>query len=84
MRKLTLISLLFAGLLINGCQKELKDDNSTEGTFTALTYNVAGLPDGINPDQHPLVNTPKISPRLNNYDVVNVREDFYYQDVYHL
>ncbi len=56
------------------------DDTSTttgaSGTFTSLTYNVAGLPQGINPDQFPERNTPIISPLLNPYDVVVVQEDF--------
>ena len=46
------------------------------GTFTSLTYNVAGLPQGINPDQSPELHQPLISPLLNPYDVVVVQEDF--------
>ena len=48
------------------------------GSFSALTYNVAGLPQGTNPDQFPAVNTVKISPLLNAYDLVLVQEDFSY------
>lgn len=48
------------------------------GSFAALSYNVAGLPQGTNPDQHPAVNTVKISPLLNPYDLVLVQEDFAY------
>jgi endonuclease/exonuclease/phosphatase family metal-dependent hydrolase len=52
------------------------------GTFTALTYNVAGLPQGINPDQMPEQHQPLISPLLNAYDVVLLQEDFgFYTDV---
>lgn len=50
----------------------------TSGSFTALTYNVAGLPDGLNDDQHPETNIPKISPKLNAYELVLVQEDFAY------
>jgi hypothetical protein len=50
----------------------------SEGEFDLLTYNVAGLPDGINDDQSPEVNIPKISPKLNAYDMVLVQEDFAY------
>lgn len=50
----------------------------TSGAFRALTYNVAGLPEGINEDQTPTVNIPKISPKLNAYDLVLVQEDFAY------
>ncbi len=48
------------------------------GSFVALTYNVAGLPDGLNDDQRPAVNIPKISPKLNAYELVLVQEDFVY------
>src|SRR5690606_27992207 len=42
---------------------------ATEGTFDALTYNVAGLPVGLSSSQ-PDINTPYISPLLNAYDLV--------------
>jgi Endonuclease/Exonuclease/phosphatase family len=47
----------------------------TSGTFTAITYNVAGLPDvlsGSNPD----VNTALIGPKLNAYDLVLLQESW--------
>ncbi|MET9630383.1 jacalin-like lectin [Lentzea sp. NPDC006480] len=47
------------------------------GTFEVLSYNVAGLPEGLS-SGHPAVNTPLISPRLAPYDVINVQEDFNY------
>lgn len=46
-------------------------------SFSVLTYNVAGLPDGISSGD-PEKNTPLISPRLAGYDVVAVQEDFNY------
>lgn len=45
------------------------------GTFTTLTYNVAGLPEGLS-GSNPSVNTPLISPLLNAYDLVLVQEDW--------
>jgi hypothetical protein len=45
------------------------------GTFSVLTYNVAGLPQEIstvNPQEH----IPLISPLLDDYDVVLTQEDF--------
>jgi endonuclease/exonuclease/phosphatase family metal-dependent hydrolase len=45
------------------------------GQLLALTYNVAGLPEGIS-GSHPLTNTPLISPRLNAYDLVLVQESW--------
>jgi len=50
---------------------------ATTGTFNVLTYNVAGLPEGLS-SGHPATNTPLISPRLAPYDIVNVQEDFNY------
>jgi endonuclease/exonuclease/phosphatase family metal-dependent hydrolase len=46
-------------------------------TFRVLTYNVAGLPEGIS-KSHPATNTPQISPKLNAFDLVVVQEDFAY------
>ncbi|MFE0256425.1 jacalin-like lectin [Streptomyces sp. NPDC059010] len=50
---------------------------ATTGTFNVLTYNVAGLPEGLS-SGNPERNTPLISPRLGAYDIVNVQEDFNY------
>jgi endonuclease/exonuclease/phosphatase family metal-dependent hydrolase len=45
------------------------------GEFLALSYNVAGLPEGLS-GSHPLTNTPIISSLLNAYDVVVVQESW--------
>jgi hypothetical protein len=45
------------------------------GTFTLLSYNVAGLPAQFSGSE-PAVNMPLISPKLNAYDVVLVQEDW--------
>ncbi|MFE9439984.1 jacalin-like lectin [Streptomyces sp. NPDC006602] len=50
---------------------------ATTGSFNVLTYNVAGLPEGLSSGS-PETNTPLISPRLASYDIVNVQEDFNY------
>ena len=44
-----------------------------------LTYNVAGLPLGLS-SSHPEVNSLLISPRLNEFDLVVVQEDFGFHD----
>lgn len=49
------------------------------GELHVLTYNVAGLPQGIS-GSNPEVNTPLISPLLNAHDLVLVQEDFYYHE----
>lgn len=46
---------------------------TVSGELLALTYNVAGLPEGIS-GSHPAVNTPQISPLLNGYDLVVAQE----------
>jgi len=48
---------------------------SGSGEFSLLSYNVAGLPAEIS-KEHPDVNIPKISPHLDDYDVVMTQEDF--------
>lgn len=53
---------------------------ATAGTFSVLTYNVAGLPEGIS-GSHPATNHPEISPRLNPFDLVGVQEDFAYHEL---
>jgi hypothetical protein len=45
------------------------------GELLALSYNVAGLPEGISGSE-PATNTPLISPRLNGYDLVLVQESW--------
>lgn len=70
-------------LAINvSCYKQKQyEDLPANGEISVLTYNVAGLPEGINSDQFPIKHTPLISPLLNAYDVVNVQEDFAYHDI---
>lgn len=47
------------------------------GKFELLTYNVAGLPEGISRSR-PLTNLPRIGELLNRYDIALVQEDFAY------
>lgn len=51
--------------------------SATTGALRLLTYNVAGLP-GMLSSSSPSVNTTRLSPLLNNYDVVVAQEDFAY------
>lgn len=67
--------LLIASLWVQGGCTE--DAPPPSGSFTLLTYNVAGLPEGIS-GSHPVANMPQISPLLNSFDIVVVQEDFYY------
>ncbi len=49
------------------------------GTFSVLTYNVAGLPFNLS-GSNPVVNSVQISPRLNGFDLVVVQEDFSFHE----
>lgn len=73
------ISILAILLLsfFSACQDQEKLEAS--GTFSALCYNVAGLPQGIS-SSNPRRNMSLISPLLNDYDVVHVQEDFCFHD----
>jgi len=53
------------------------DSTTVEGEFLFLTYNVAGLPKEFS-DEDPEINNAKISPFLNDFDLVLVQEDFAY------
>jgi endonuclease/exonuclease/phosphatase family metal-dependent hydrolase len=48
-----------------------------KGSFELVTYNVAGLPEGISRSR-PLANLPRIGELLNKYDIALVQEDFAY------
>lgn len=63
-----------------GAAPPAQETETTTEQFTALTYNVAGLPVGLSGSQ-PDVNTPLISPLLNAYDLVLVQESWVNPDV---
>lgn len=68
-------------LLAAGCGDDDSGFFFRSGTFSALTYNVAGLPEGIS-SSHPSRFTQVISPRLNTYDLVLVQESWLEPDPY--
>ncbi|MDA3881049.1 MAG: jacalin-like lectin [Prolixibacteraceae bacterium] len=85
MRNVNLLLLILA-ISLFGCQEQITDNINENGTlkssvvageFTVLTYNIAGLPELIS-SGNPAVNTPKISVLINDYDIVQVQEDFNY------
>lgn len=80
MKKSTFSFLALVVIVLTACNKDALLAPS-EGTISVLTYNVAGLPQGINADQFPVKHMPLISPLLNDYDVVNIQEDFAYHDI---
>lgn len=50
------------------------------GDFSAITYNVAGLPEGLS-RSNPEANHPRIGVRINAFDLALVQEDFAYHDL---
>jgi endonuclease/exonuclease/phosphatase family metal-dependent hydrolase len=50
---------------------------ASSGSFSVLTYNVAGLPEGLS-SSNPEANTPEMGLRIRDYDIVHVQEDFNY------
>lgn len=71
-RPLSLVALV-AGLVTLSAPALATAD--LRGELTALTYNVAGLPQFIS-SSDPTTNSPLISPLLNAYDLVLLQEDF--------
>lgn len=51
----------------------------TEREVSVLTYNVAGLPEGIS-SSHPATYTSSISKLWNDINIIHVQEDFCYHD----
>ncbi len=54
-----------------------KDNTADKMNISILSYNVAGLPEGLS-SSHPATNTVKISKKLYPYQVIHVQEDFCY------
>ncbi|MCP4715098.1 MAG: hypothetical protein GY868_08280, partial [Deltaproteobacteria bacterium] len=70
---LLLIVVVCAGACEQGDYEKATEPNE----FSLLTYNVAGLPQGIS-QSDPIVNSPQIAVKLNRFDVVLAQEDFFY------
>lgn len=61
-------------VLFFGCGDDDRHE-SRRGAFLALSYNVAGLPQGIS-GSNPAANMPLIGPLLNGYDLVLLQESW--------
>lgn len=80
MKKLFGIAHIAVALFLANCASDPPTPpDPSSGQFTLLTYNIAGLPQGVSPS-NPEKNIPLISPLLNKFDIVLVQEDFYYHD----
>jgi hypothetical protein len=67
--------LALAGLLVGSAVPASARPPARTGSFTALSYNVAGLPEALSGSE-PATNSPLISPLLNDYDLVLLQEDW--------
>src|SRR4051812_30398967 len=80
---LLLVSVIVTSALACGDDSGPDDDGSMlagesdvqSGELVALTYNVAGLPEGLSQSM-PLEYTPLIAPLLNDYDLVFLQESW--------
>ncbi len=74
-----LAGLALAGLFTGCGGNSPTKAGPTAGSFSLLTYNVAGLPQGISPG-NPEANMPIIGRLLNQYELALVQEDFFYHE----
>lgn len=75
MRLRWLLPLVAGVALVGAMPAAWGDPSSRTGQFTALSYNVAGLPDALSGSE-PATNSVLISPLLNRYDLVLLQEDW--------
>lgn len=73
----TFIFLVASSLLV-ALAATAQERTRASGVLRVLTYNVAGLPEGISRSR-PSLNIPRMGPLLDAYDLVLVQEDFAYQ-----
>src|SRR5882724_12042057 len=74
-----LAAITVGGSTLNARAEPVSHDPPPQGSFSLLTYNVAGLPIFISQSE-PSRNMPEISALLNLYDVAVVQEDFAYHE----
>lgn len=70
-----LLLAVVGGLLVTVAPARGHAPATRTGSFTSLSYNVAGLPEPLSGSE-PATNSPIISPLLNDYDLVLLQEDW--------
>lgn len=75
MRRRHLLPLLLLAIVAGAMPAASATSPHPSGQFTVLAYNVAGLPEGISKSS-PSKNSPLISERLNDYELVLLQEDW--------
>ena len=80
LRSLALWGAAWALAAASGCSSDSNGDpggnGGTTDEFLALTYNVAGLPEGLTSSPDPLSRMPIIGQLLNDYDLTLLQEDW--------
>lgn len=65
-------------------QGEHKSDHFIQGEISLLTYNIAGLPQGISAAKLPRkLSIAEIGEKVEPYDIINVQEDFNYNNAFY-
>ena len=72
---LVALALAAAACVPVASRGEPRNPRRVGGGFSLLTYNVAGLPEGIS-QSHPEASSPVIGRLINGYDLVVLQEDF--------
>jgi len=78
LRRMTVWAAALALAGATGCSSDSPPASTTgeKGEFLALTYNVAGLPEGLSSSPDPLTRMPLIGQLLNDYDLTLLQEDW--------
>jgi len=74
------LGLACVGLLSGADARAEPSATPRHGRFQLVTYNVAGLPEGLS-ESHPARNLPIVGKLLNGYDLALVQEDFAYPEL---
>src|SRR5882724_1032655 len=71
--------LAAAAVAVGGLAASASTASADSGAFSVLSYNVAGLPEGLSSAPTPRQSsTTAIGQRLGPYDIVHAQEDFNY------
>jgi endonuclease/exonuclease/phosphatase family metal-dependent hydrolase len=79
-RTLVIAAVLAIGVTGTQSQTWGAPKNSSATAFRVLTYNVAGLPEGLS-NSNPTTNLPLVGAKLHAFDLALIQEDFAYADL---
>ncbi|GAA4148226.1 hypothetical protein GCM10022216_34890 [Sphingobacterium kyonggiense] len=71
-------------ILVELFPKDVPEEHDSRGSLKLLTYNIAGLPQGISAAKLPRrISIAEIGEKVLGYDIVNVQEDFNYNTAFY-